>query len=444
MSLRSSALLLFALGISSAAMAAPEEISLSDAIGRALQQNGELKAQRLQEKQAAADVDRVGGEFGPRLEALVGIGPITQAYGDSTKVVEDKTKFGRMILGQFTFTYPLYTWSRKSDYEKAAEAGVRVKVAESKLKENDVRFAVKEAYYGYQFANSMRDFIQSGKAELAKALEGKKKKAGEKEDFKMQIFFTQVQSREAEVQKFYDLAIEGLALRMGAPRGTVTPKDAWLSPEVRELKPVEHYVALAGGRPEFRQLSEGIFAKRSLAKGERKALLPMFALLAGFDGANTNVRNRQPGPFVFDPYNRQQWSLGVGFKLDFQWSLAHAKADRLNAEAEELEAKDIFAHQGIETEVRKAYLELVEAETRLKAAKEGYNTGKKWLTGEAMNYGSGLSSSGTKGLVEAFGARAETTKDYFEAVHRYQMAWATLSKVVGSEVDPLLEPASGT
>jgi outer membrane protein TolC len=422
------------------AHAAPEELTLGQAIDRALQGNQEIRAQRLQEKQAATDIGRVGGEFGPKVEATLGIGPITKAEGNAINVVEDKKVIGRTIIGQVSLTVPLYTWGRKGNYLDAAMAGVRVKEAETSLKANDVRFSVKEAYYGFQLANSLRDFIQGGKAELSKALESRKGKAaknGAKDDYKMEIFFSQVQSREAEVQKYYDLALEGLALRLGAARGTVAPKDAWLSPEIRELKSADEYVALARGeRPEFKQLSEGIFAKRKLARAEMQGLIPVAALLASFDGADTNVRTKQEGPFVFDPYNRRFWAGGVGFKWDFQWSLANAKAGKFRAEAEELEAKNEFAQRGIETEVRKAYFELVEAGARLEAAKNAYNTGKKWLTGEAIGYSSGL--SGTQGLVDAYGARAETTKDYFEAVHRYQMAWATLSKVVGTEVDPLL------
>jgi hypothetical protein len=126
----------------------------------------------------------------------------------------------------------------------------------------------------------------------------------------------------------------------------------------------------------------------------------------------------------------------VGLKLDFQWQLAQAKSGKLAAEALELEAKQGFAYQGIELEVRKAYLEVQEAESRLSAAKKGYSSGKKWLTKEIISYSSGLSGSG--GLAEAYGARAETTKSYYEAVHLHHMAWASLSKAVGKEVDPVM------
>lgn len=415
------------------------ELTLQESITRALEGNVDLRAQRIQEKQAAQDIRRVSGEFGPRLEALVGVGPMTRASGNATVSVEDKNSFGRMFLGKFTLTQPLFTWGRKANYENAARAGVHVKEAETNLKGNELRYAVKEAYYGYQMTNSFLDFITGGKAQLQKSLESRKPgRRGEPlgQDFRMEIFLSEVASREAEVKKYLELAREGLALRLGLPRGEVVPKDPWLLPEKRARKSVEEYVAVAHQqRPEFRQLGEGIFAKRSLAKAERKGLLPVFVFLASYELADTNVRPQQPGVFSYDPYNRDTYALGVGFKLDFQWALQDSKAAKLNAEAEELEAKQDFALRGVETEVRKAYLELEEAEARLEAARNAYNSGKQWLTSAAIGYSSGLGNS--QSIVDAYGARAETTKVYYEAVYRHHMAWAALSKASGAEVDPL-------
>ena len=434
--------LLLAALISHPALAAPEKLALPAAIDRALSRNGDLRSQRLQVEQAAEEIGRARGEFGPRIEGLLGIGPITKAEGNATFVREDTSTWGRTLFGKISLVQPLYTWGRKSNYENAARAGMHVKEAETTLRENQLRYEVKEAYYGFQMANSFRDFIAGGKSDLEKAIEKRKARKNEpqKEGLKLEIFLREVESREAEVNKYLELAKEGFALRLGANRGQVLPKDEWLLPEPREKKPAEHYVELAQkSRPEFRQLHEGIFAKRSLAKAEQKALYPVLGLMASYEASETNVRTPQPGVFSYDPYNHKTTSAGIGFKWDFQWELQNAKAAKLRAEAEELELKEDYARQGIETEVRKAWLELAEAEARLKAATEAHKAGKKWLTGEAIGFTSGLGSA--KDLVEAYGARAETTKSYFEALFRHQMAWAALSRAVGTEVDPVFTGA---
>lgn len=425
-----------------AAQAAVAKLSLQEALDRAMAQNGDLRSQRLQVEQAGQEIHRARGEFGPHIEALFGIGPITKADGNSTFVKEDNGVWGRTLFGKISLLQPLYTWGRKSDYESAATAGMHVKEAETTLRENQLRYEVKEAFFGYQMANSLRDFIAGGKSELEKAIEKRKgrKNDSPKEGLKLEIFLHEVESREAEVIKYFELAKEGFTLRVGADRGQALPKEEWLLPEPREKKNAEHYVELARRhRPEFRQLTDGIHAKRSLAKAEEKALYPVLGLMVSYEAAHTNVRTPQPGVFSYDPYNHRTTSGGIGFKWDFQWELQNAKSAKLRAEADELELKEDYARQGIETEVRKAWLELSEAETRLKAATEAQKAGKKWLTGEAIGFSSGLGSA--QGLVEAYGARAETTKAYFEALYRHQMAWAALSKAVGTEVDPVLAGA---
>jgi outer membrane protein TolC len=431
--------------LSAPAFADAERVALRDALSRADTQNGELLAQRVQETEAEEDINRAHGEFGPHLEGLIGIGPITKANGNSSYVVENKDVWGRMLFSKISLTAPIYTWGRKADYEDAARAGVRVKKGDSALKSAELRYEVKEAYYGYQLANSLRDFISGGKQELVKAIDArhaKKKNEAAKEDLRLEIFLHDVEGREAEVTKYFELAKEGFALRIGALRGAVLPKDDWLLPEPRDRKEPEHYVELARKhRPEFSQLIDGIQAKTLLARAEKRALIPIFGLFASYEAADTNVRTPQPGVFSYDPYNHKTTSAGVGFKWDFQWELQNAKAAKFRAEAEELELKQSYAKLGIETEVRKTYLELIEAEVRLKAATDAYKAGKKWLTGEAIGYSSGLGNAA--GMVEAYGARAETAKTYFEALYRHDMAWAALSKAVGAEVDPLLSSLLG-
>mgnify|MGYP001067837226 FL=1 len=126
--------------------ASAEKLNLKDAIERALLQNGELRAQGLQIRQAEQDVRRVSGEFGPKFEALGGIGPITRATGNATASSEEKGSIGRMLIGKFSLTQPLFAWGRKGNYNNAALAGVNVEEAEFSGKEEEIRFQVKEAY----------------------------------------------------------------------------------------------------------------------------------------------------------------------------------------------------------------------------------------------------------------------------------------------------------
>jgi outer membrane protein len=424
--------------IVSTAQAVQDRIDLKAALQRASENNLEVLAERTLEAQALADTKRVEGEFGPRLEALFGVGPITRATGNVTSSTEDKNVWGRTYIGTLRLTQPIFTWGRKSDYAAAANAGVHVKQLGSKLKTQEIRYQVKEAYWGSLYAQSLYEFIQDGKKDFDKirAEAEKRKNMPAKDGYKLELFSAEIDSAEAEVKKSYDLALAGLGLRVGMS-APVHPKEDWIESGARELKPLSYYQELAQkNRPEYQQLASGIIAKRALAKAEKKANLPVLAFLANYDWTNTNVRPTQPGPLAYDPYNHSTLAAGIGFKLDLQWGLASAKAAKFAAEAEELEAKQQYARDGIPVEVAKAYGEVEEATKKLDAYTKAYKTGKKWLGGELIAFTAGLGKGDA--LVEAYGARAETVKKYYEAIYRHHMAWANLSRVVGQEVDPLI------
>lgn len=420
------------------AVASPVKISLRDAIILGLASNAELRAQRLQEKQAQSDERLVYGEFGPKLDGLAAVGPIPGAVGNAASGSQDLRVWGRMGIAKLSITQPIYTWGRKSDYLDAAAKGILVKQGDSRKKEVDVRYEVKEAYYGCLYAHSLLDFIIDGKKDLQRSFdEGKKKQSTKKENYRFEIFLKQVEEKEAEVRKSYALAHAGLALRAGAA-DALSPKEEWLSAVERKLESVDYYVSLArSNRVEFSQLSEGLSAKRSMARADKLGLLPVVGLGVNYDAAKTNVRPSQPGPYAYDPYNHWSVSVGIGLKLDFAWDVQMAKAERHAAEAEELEAKGSYAEQGIAVEVKKAYWEVEEAEKRLKASTDAYKLGKKWLSGETISYSAGLGKM--KDLIEAYDGRAETVKNYYEAIFKHHMAWAALSKAVGTELETSLQ-----
>ncbi|NUM88818.1 MAG: TolC family protein [Bdellovibrionales bacterium] len=417
--------------------ASAETLELRDAISRALERNGELRAQKKTELQAEADRDRAAGEFGWKLTGLAAVAPITKAEGNATFAQENKSTIGRTYIGKFEFLQPLYTFGRKQDYVAAAERGILVKAGDTLLREAEVRYQVKEAFWGYQAAASFLDQISDGRKDVDKIREDRGMKRSQQDGYRLDILAEQLRAKEAEARKLLTLARGGFSLRIGAGDDAAVPKNDWISAAPRELKPLDHYLRLAReNRAEFRQIELGIEAKHLLARAEKKSLLPVVALGAQYEFADTNVRTAQPGPFAWDPYNREALSVGLGLKVDFQWDLAQAKSARYRAEAEELEAKLPWAQEGLLLEVKRAYWDVEAATARLEAATNAYKTGKKWINREMAAFSAGLGRS--ERLVQAWGARAETVKEYLEAIYGHHMAWAAMSRAVGREVDPLL------
>ena len=254
--------------------AAVIRMDLKESIEHALKANAELKVQRIQERLADTNKDIIEGEFGAKIEGLFGVAPITKAEGNAIASTETKDAWGRMVIGNLRFTKPLFAWNRKDNYIEAATLGKAVKEGDTRLKENEIRYLVKEAYYGSLFTISLLEFISDGKKDLRKVLEeGKeKKKQKKKENYRLEIFLRQVDEKEAEVKKAYDLAHAGLSLRVGmSGLDEMKPKEDWLSAQSRSLKPMEYYLELSkDSRPEFKQLKDGIKLNNYWQKRRKK------------------------------------------------------------------------------------------------------------------------------------------------------------------------------
>ena len=76
------------------------------------------------------------------------------------------------------------------------------------------------------------------------------------------------------------------------------------------------------------------------------------------------------------------------------------------------------------------------SEKKVKYLKRAKKFAKKWLSRVVMAISMGLLSS--EKIVDAYGARALTFKNYFEAIFEHHMAWSKLSKAIGQEIDPIL------
>jgi outer membrane protein, multidrug efflux system len=365
----------------------------------------------------------------------VGAGPISRAHGNAAGATEDRTRWGPIYVGSFDFTYPLYTWGREDDLLAAAKNGRAVKEEDLQLKKNELRYQVKESYWGQLYAASLLDFARDIQEKLKENIQQAQKRKGK--SVSLEILLAQIQGKTAEIEKNFGLAKSSLCLRLGlTPQDSITPQEDWLEATPREVKGLEYYQNLAREtKSEFKQLQAGIAAKEALAESQKKAAYPVFAFMSKYEFSYTNMRDDQRGIYVYDPYNHYTFITGIGLKWTWDFGLNDAYTQKYRAEAMELKAKEQYAYDGYNVLVEKAWREVLESEKKLESAKNASKLAKSWLTKLAMNYGLGLGD--TKELVEAYQARMLTLKDLYESIYAHHMSWANLSLMVGSEVDPL-------
>lgn len=426
------------------AAAVPEKkaISLKEAITLALKNNLEIKTESFKAPIAATDLTLIGGELSPKISATTGFGPINGKKGNFAGY-QDTNTWGTEWIASVEAKIPLYVWGRGDDLRHAAQLNTEINQLDVTKKQNEVIGKLKEAYYGWQYALSLLDFISETQKDLESAIKAMEEKKTKKEDIlKLEVFKYQIQEKRIQIEKSVKLAQTGVNFYIGqnlASDQNVNIKNErdWIEIDERELRDFNFYLDLMNTfYPDIQKVQKGVLAKTDLLASEKKSQRPYFGALLKYDYAKTNQRTAQKNPFVYDPYNRSDAAIGVGITWDIDFGVKKSKIDKLVLEIAELRSKEVYANEGLKVLLYKSYMEVQEAQERAETLKKAYKSAKKWLTNIGTSVSLGLTPA--KDIVDAYTTRALVYKDYYESLYHYQMAWSNLSNATGTEVDPLL------
>lgn len=416
-------------------------VSLEQAIDRATHNNLDYldKASVLDEAQARERQARAASY--PTLSATAILSPIYSARGNALHSDHDLSKWGAWLQSTVMLLQPVYTWGKLSSLRDATGFGSEVAKAHLKRDVNQIIFETKELYYSCVLAEQLFSFLEDGKKDidevLSKAIEDQKKKKPtirKRDFFRLQIFDTEAGYRLEEIKKLRMLAHHALSLKLGYdPNEETIPQETILTP-IELPAPSEEMLAelLYRERPEFTELRNGIAAKKALLSAERANKFPMVFIGGLLSFSYSNVRDRQQSAFAYDPYNRNTGGAGIGVQWNWDFATTLANEAAIQVEIDELERKQAYAKAGLRLEVKKALADLEEAQKNWQLSHEAFRAGKKWLISETMGYSVGLVE--IKDLIDAYLARAKTAKDHWEAAYNVNMAWASLSQAVGTEV----------
>ncbi len=416
-------------------------VPMKEALALAMKNNLEIKSESFKASIAQTDLTLIKGETSTKVKAMAGAGPINGKSGNVLGY-RDENSWGAQWVASVEAQIPLYLWGRQNDLAHAASLNTEINQLDVLKKQNEIRFKLKEAYFGWQYASSLKDFVTSTSNDLDDALKIFAEKQGKKEDMlRLEVFKYQVQEKLFEIEKSIKLARMGVGFFIGENlstdlTSTLENEREWIELDERELKDFNFYLDLMKhSAPDLQKVSKGISAKSELLSSEKKSALPVFGALIKYDYAQTNQRTAQKNPFVIDRYNHSDIAAGVGLTWDLDFGVKKSKQDKLVLEIAELKSKELYANEGMKVLLNKAYMEVVEAHARAESLKKAYKSAKKWLTNIETSVGLGLTPA--KDIIDAYTTRALVFKDYYESLYRYHLAWARLSEAAGQEVDPL-------
>ena len=416
-----------------------QTLSIEKAIELSLQNNELLKEKTSIMKNFSNLKKRIKGEFNPKVNVTLGVGPVNKETGNSV-ISEKKSSIGPLFLGSFKLTYPIWNWGKKSDLIRAASFGKDVEKENVTIEKLDIIYNVKKLYYGNLLAKTLLKFAEETESDVSNIIKTMREKKATKEDrYRIEILASEIKTKVVEIKRKEKLTIKALNFFVGRKDSDFPLKtdENWLEFQTRPLEEDKYYLDIANNNlPHLNQIKSGIRAKSNLLSAEKKSKYPLFVFLAEGKYGKTSQMTDQKSSFSYDPYNQKVLSAGIGFTLDIDWGVTSSKIETIKSEITQLHLKKSFAKRGISLKVMQALEELKSSIEKVKHQKRANKFAKKWLSRVVMGVSMGLLDS--KKISDVYSARAMTFKNYLEAVYENYMAWAKLSKLIGKEVDPLL------
>jgi outer membrane protein TolC len=279
---------------------------------------------------------------------------------------------------------PLWTFGKITNVWDAASAQIKVGEAEVQKERNEMRLAVRRAFYGVllardalllvgeaidrvnKYTGSLEERVESGDADEIQLL-------------KLQIQREELLVRESEARKQESIALSGLKFFTGLSNGINVP-DRPLKRLTHHLGPLARYLSAARlYRPEINMARAAVLAREAQVRAQTAQFFPDLGVALSASVMNAPFVTDQRNPFVRDTGHSRSFgaALALRYKLDFLPQAA--KYGQARAQLEEQRATERYALGGVGVEVEQAFREAEDAERRLEAFSRAVGYAKKWL-----------------------------------------------------------------
>lgn len=422
-------------------------LSLDDCIRMALKAAPELGEAQNDVDLATSKLDEAKSYRFPQLELTTLVGPAPTAYrSDISPDVKTDRPFNFNALTWFTsadatIIQPLYTFGKISENMKAATHGIEVDRSRKEQRANDIVLKVHEYYYGLLLAREMKELVLEVEEILIRAREKARKLLDQGSDTVDEVDLYKLDAFSGVATKYLEEAKKGEALALAALRARMgLPADAQLETGTErlvivdiEIPPLETFIENARRRrPEFRQIDEGLKARSALVEAAKANYYPDIFLGGLFSWAYAEERERIHNPYINDRFNHLNAGIALGARWKLDFGITGAKVAGERAQYNRLLYTKDFADANVPLQVKKYYLDLIEARNSAAATRGAYLNAKKWTVTAVANFDFGLGPA--KDIFEALQAYSTMRADFFKSIYNYRIATANLDYATNEPV----------
>jgi outer membrane protein TolC len=427
--------------------------SLDQAIERALQHNEGILAAEAQLKAAKIGIPVARSGFFPtitaqgsytRLADLPSLGmpeygmmqvPVFGPMGDTIgftivpgiigaadfKMGNEENYTGRLSLQQ-----PLFTWGKAWNGYQIAKLNADAAGEDYRKTKNELLFDVTQAFYGILALTEFVTLTEDAYSQVEKHVNTVKERYNEGLASRFDLLRTQVQLSNMEpqvvkVKNGLETARTGFKILLGLPQSTGIELKGELKYEPVNVNLNESIEKARAGRPEVMGL---VRRKQMAAKAlviTRRASLPNMVFIANYDYKK---------PLYFDNEWGEDWNMTASLQMPIFTGLRNiGKVKQAKSQVSQTEHGLRLLQEGVEMEVRIAYLALREAEELVKSQENNVAQAEEALEIAEKRYGTGLATSLEVMDTQLALTRARTNQ--LQALSDCFVARAKLERAVG-------------
>jgi len=438
------------------------DVSLEEALIRALEESPEVDQRRAQEQFATARRDEaranrfltdvsldVASSFAP---SLTDFGEVPDTVPDDLQYLHPSRQNDWSIDALRPFSrfevsvrQPIWTWGELSGNIRAARHGVDVETARVDQKALEVAARAGETYYSLLLAEALdrladqtQDVVDRAQREINRLLDEGDESVSQADLFQTRLTEEEVKRRIVEIEQNRATARSALRRQLFLPDGTtVMPAADELQPISFSIHPdsLDYYIRRAlQNRPEVDQAEAGIEAREALVDVAKSDYYPKIGVQASLSQSVTIPGRPNPdNAFVGDSFMGTGTRTGIGIQQNLNFGQTQARVEQAQAELDAVKHQRTAARQLVRVEVEEAYRSLLTAKTDVESRDRSTTISGEWLRTEQVNFD--LDLGDTEDLVKAVRADLEAKARYLEAVKQYNVAVLKLLRTTGTLVD---------
>lgn len=339
---------------------------------------------------------------------------------------------------------PLWTFGKLPAARDAARAGIRAAEGDQGRVRAQLRYDVRRAYFALQLALDLRQMLDEGLPPIREAAERIDEQiadgdteVGPMDRWRMQAALSELEARDADVQRLERMARAALRTLTGLPQ--IRIPECPIEPVAVELGARERYVRSAReDRPEVRMLEAAVRARQASLDFHEAGFFPDIALAYRFGTTWAPGITDQTNPFIIDQANYTNIAAGLVMRWSLDlWGNAY-RVDREGALLEDARERSQEATRGIELEVTEAFEAVQATQRQVETWGRGRRETRAWFIAAAQ--GRDVGTVEPRDLVDAVRAYFTARYSHLQAIHDFNVALANLERTSGNTVVERWEP----